>query len=98
MNCRQAVSSVTSVNADAKTVDLTFDVQKGPQVTIERIDVIGNTKTRDKVIRRELRVYEGELYNGTGVRRSKERVTALGFFETVDITQKPGSADDRIVL
>jgi outer membrane protein insertion porin family len=92
------VNPVTSVNADAKTVDLTFDVQKGPQVTIERIDVIGNTKTRDKVIRREMRVYEGELYSGTGVRRSKERVTALGFFETVDVTQKPGSADDKIVL
>lgn len=92
------INPVTSVNADSKTVDLTFDIQKGPQVTIERIDVIGNTKTRDKVIRRELRVYEGELYSGTGVRRSKDRVTALGFFETVDITQKPGSADDRIVL
>ncbi|WP_225413776.1 outer membrane protein assembly factor BamA [Stigmatella hybrida] len=92
------INPVTSVNAEEKTVDLTFDVQKGPQVTIERIDIVGNTKTRDKVIRRELRVYEGELYNGTGVRRSRERATALGFFETVDITQKPGSADDRIVL
>ncbi len=92
------INPVTSVNADDKTVDLTFDIQKGPQVTIERIDVIGNSKTRDRVIRRELRVYEGELYSGTGVRRSRERVTALGFFETVDITQKPGSADDRIVL
>ena len=92
------VNPITSVNAAGKTVDLTFDVQKGPQVTIERIDVIGNTKTRDKVIRREMRVYEGELYSGTGVRRSKERVTALGFFETVDVTQKPGSGDDKIVL
>ncbi|MFL5345227.1 MAG: outer membrane protein assembly factor BamA [Hyalangium sp.] len=92
------INPVTAVNADSKTVDLTFDVQKGPQVTIERIDLIGNSKTRDRVIRRELRVYEGELYNGTGVRKSKERVTALGFFETVDITQKPGSADDKIVL
>lgn len=92
------INPVTSVNADNRTVDLTFDVQKGPQVTIERIDISGNTKTRDKVIRRELRVYEGELYSGTGVRRSKERVTALGFFETVEITQRPGSADDTIVL
>ncbi|MCP3101407.1 outer membrane protein assembly factor BamA [Myxococcus sp. K15C18031901] len=92
------VNPVTSVNAENRTVDLTFDVQKGPQVTIERIEVTGNSKTRDKVIRRELRVYEGELYNGTGVRRSKERVTALGFFETVEITQRPGSKDDTIVL
>ncbi|NOJ78443.1 outer membrane protein assembly factor BamA [Myxococcus xanthus] len=92
------INPITSVNADSRTVDLTFDVQKGPQVTIERIDVVGNSKTRDKVIRRELRVYEGELYSGTGVRRSRERVTALGFFETVEITQRPGSADDTIVL
>ncbi|MDY7229968.1 outer membrane protein assembly factor BamA [Hyalangium rubrum] len=92
------INPVTAVNADAKTVDLTFDIQKGPQVTIERIDIIGNSKTRDKVIRREMRVYEGELFNGTGVRRSKDRVNALGFFETVDITQKPGSTDDRLVL
>ena len=92
------INPVTSVNAETRTVDLTFDVQKGPQVTIERIEVAGNSKTRDKVIRRELRVYEGELYNGTGVRRSKERVTALGFFETVEITQSAGSKDDTIVL
>ncbi|MET0401515.1 MAG: outer membrane protein assembly factor BamA, partial [Cystobacter sp.] len=92
------INPVTDISADKRTVDLTFDVQKGPQVTIERIDIVGNTKTRDKVIRRELRAYEGELYSGTGVRRSKERVTALGFFETVEVTQKPGSRDDSIVL
>ncbi|MGZ3457800.1 MAG: outer membrane protein assembly factor BamA, partial [Archangium sp.] len=92
------INPVTNINPDAKTVDLTFDVQKGAQVTVERIDIIGNTKTRDKVIRRELRVYEGELYSGTGVRRSKDRVTALGFFETVEVTQKPGSRDDTIVI
>ncbi len=92
------INPVTNINADTRTVDLTFDVQKGPQVTIERIEVVGNSKTRDKVIRRELRVYEGELFSGTGVRRSKERVTALGFFETVEVTQKPGSRDDTIAI
>ncbi|WP_257461163.1 outer membrane protein assembly factor BamA [Archangium lipolyticum] len=92
------INPVTAVNAETKTVDLTFDVQKGPQVSIERIDIVGNTKTRDKVIRRELRVYEGELYSGTGVRRSKERVTALGFFETVEVTQKPGTSPDTIII
>lgn len=92
------ITPQTATDADKRTVDITFDVQKGPQVTIERIDIIGNTKTRDKVIRREMRVYEGDLYSGTGVRRSKERVTALGFFETVEVTQKPGTAEDRIVL
>ncbi|HVE85264.1 MAG TPA: outer membrane protein assembly factor BamA, partial [Myxococcales bacterium] len=92
------VNPVTSIDAEKKTVNLTFDIQKGRQVTIERIDVAGNTKTRDKVIRRELRIYEGDLFSGTNLRRSKERVTALGFFETVEVAHKPGSDDSRVVV
>jgi outer membrane protein insertion porin family len=89
---------VTQVRQDELLVDLTFDIQKGRQAYIERIDIRGNTKTRDKVIRRELRVYEGELFSGTGLRRSKERVTALGFFETVEVQHKPGSDDSRVLI
>jgi outer membrane protein insertion porin family len=59
--------------------------------------VTGNDKTRDKVIRRELRIYEGEYFSGTGIKVSKARVNALGFFETVEITTKKGSAEDLIV-
>lgn len=92
------ITPVTAVNAEAKTIDLTFDVQKGPLVFIERIDIVGNTKTRDKVIRRQLRVFEGELFSGTGMRRSKEKVTALGFFETVEVTHKPGSDGEHVVV
>ncbi|MHB8876365.1 MAG: outer membrane protein assembly factor BamA [Myxococcaceae bacterium] len=92
------ITPVTQVNADAKTIDLTFDVQKGQQVAIERIEVVGNTKTRDKVIRRELRVYEGDLFSGTGLRKSKERVTALGFFETVEVSHKPGADSGHVVV
>ncbi|WP_370459183.1 outer membrane protein assembly factor BamA [Aggregicoccus sp. 17bor-14] len=92
------ISPVTATDPEHRTVAVTFDAQKGKQVTIERIDIVGNTKTRDQVIRREMRVYEGELYSGTGMRRSKERITALGFFESVEVTQKPGSRDDLIVL
>ncbi len=92
------ITPVTAVNAEARTIDLTFDVQRGRQVTIERIDVVGNTKTRDKVIRRQLRVFEGELFSGTGLRRSKEKVTALGYFETVEVAHKPGSDDSHVVV
>ena len=92
------ITPVTAVNAEAKTIDLTFDVQKGPKVYIERIEIVGNTKTRDKVIRRQLRVFEGELFNGTGMRRSKEKATALGFFETVEVTHKPGSDGEHVVV
>jgi len=92
------ITPVTALHADSKTIDLTFDVQKGSQVTIERIDIIGNTKTRDKVIRRHLKVYEGELFSGSGMRRSKEKVTQLGFFETVEVTHKPGSDKEHVVI
>ncbi len=92
------ITPQTNVHPDKKVVDLTFDVQKGEKVYIERIEIVGNTKTRDKVIRRELRIYEGELFSGSGLRLSRQRVTALGFFETVDITYKRGSSDNTMVM
>ncbi len=91
------VNPVTNVHADTRTIDLTYDVQPGQKVYFERIDIVGNAKTRDKVIRRELRVYEGELYSGSGINLSKQRVNALGFFDKVEITTKKGSGDDKIV-
>ncbi|TMA23727.1 MAG: outer membrane protein assembly factor BamA [Deltaproteobacteria bacterium] len=92
------VTPDTAVDAEKKTVDLTYNFQKGNLVTIERIELVGNSKTRDKVIRREMRVSEGDLYSGTGMRLSKARVTALGFFDSVEINQKRGSTDDKMVL
>jgi outer membrane protein insertion porin family len=92
------VVPLTAIDAEKKIVDLNFEIQKGQQVTIERIDIVGNTKTRDKVIRRQLRVYEQELFNGTGIRISKERVNALGYFETVDVTHKPGRDQTHVVV
>jgi len=91
------VTPLTDTDAEKKILDLTYEVQPGPVTSFERIDVVGNDKTRDKVIRRELRIYEGERFSGTGVKVSKQRVTALGFFETVEISTKRGSADDKIV-
>jgi outer membrane protein insertion porin family len=90
------VTPLTDTDAASKTLDLTFEVQPGPVTYFESIEVVGNEKTRDKVIRRELRIYEGEKFSGTGLKASKQRVTALGFFETVEITTKRGTADDRI--
>lgn len=87
-----------TVHADTRTIDLTFEVQKGQQVTIERIDIVGNTKTRDLVIRRQMRVYEGELFTGTGMRKSQERVTQLGFFETVEVKHKPGKDNQHVTV
>ena len=86
----------TPVNEKTRTVDVAFEIQKGPLVTFDRIRIRGNTKTRDKVIRRELRIFEGDTYNQTQLDYSKRRVTALGFFEKVDVSTKRGSSDDKM--
>jgi outer membrane protein insertion porin family len=91
------VTPLTDTDPAKKTLGLTFEVEPGVVTTFERIEVVGNEKTRDKVIRRELRIFEGERFSGTGLKVSKQRVNALGFFETVEISTKRGSADDKIV-
>jgi len=80
------------------TLSLRLNVQSGPRVTIERIEITGNTKTQDSVIRRELRVYEGEFYSASMLRLSEQRANALGFFEKVAVTTRQGSRPDRMVL
>jgi outer membrane protein insertion porin family len=91
------VVPMTQVDAKTRIIDIEYEVQPGSLVRFERIEITGNSKTRDKVIRRELRIYEGELTSGSGMRQSKQRVTALGFFESVDITTRRGSADDLLI-
>jgi len=83
---------------DDDTLELVVRIDSGPRVKIERIDVTGNTKTQDGVIRRELRVYEGEWYSASLLRLSEQRANALGFFEKVNITTKQGSRPDRMTL
>jgi outer membrane protein insertion porin family len=86
--------------ADPKThtVNVNFQIIEGPRVYVERIDIVGNTRTIDPVIRREMLVSEGDAYNRVLVDRSKIRVRSLGFFKDVDIQQQPGSAPDKTVL
>lgn len=91
------VVPMTQVDAKTRIIDIEYEIQPGGLVRFERIEIAGNTKTRDKVIRRELRIYEGELFSGTGMRQSRQRVTALGFFESVDVTTRRGSTDELLV-
>jgi outer membrane protein insertion porin family len=88
----------TELDAARQEVDIVIPIRRGPPVRIERIQVRGNTKTRDRVIRRELEVKEGQLFSETGLEDSKRRVTALGYFERVDMSTEQGSAPDRIVV
>lgn len=87
-----------SRNKDKKTVDLVFDVTDGPHVYIERLDITGNTRTMDKVVRREFRVAEGDAFNAALVRRSRQRLQDLGYFNTVVVNNSPGSAPDKTVV
>ena len=91
------VNPVTKLDPQARTLGLTFDVQPGRKVFFERIEIQGNAKTRDKVVRRELRIYEGDLFSASAIKISKQRITALGYFETAEISTRKGSSDDRII-
>ncbi len=92
------VSPLTRQDKERRILNFDMQIQKGGKVWIERIHVVGNDKTRDKVVRREMRIAEGDLYSSTDVRRSKAKVYQLGYFETVEINEEMGSRDDRIVL
>lgn len=84
---------------DSLTMGINFRIANAPRVYVERVDINGNTLTQDKVVRREFRLAEGDAFNSFLVKRSKDRINSLGFFqEKLDIEQKPGSAPDRIVL
>ncbi len=79
-------------------VNITYDVKKNKQVYFETIIISGNTKTRDKVIRRELKVFEQELYNGKGLKRGVRNLYRLDYFEEVKVNTFKGSSDDKMVL
>ena len=83
---------------DSRTIDVTFDVQEGPRVYIERINVSGNVRTLDRVIRREFQLVEGDAFNTSKIRRSRRRIRNLGFFERVELTNVPGSSVDKTVV
>ena len=85
-------------NPAKHTVDLEFDIVNGKRSWVERIDITGNTVTRDKVIRREFRFAEGDPNDPALVRQTKQRLTDLGYFTDVKLTPTPGSASDRVIM
>ena len=96
------VSPLVKVDLDKRQISLTFEVSRGKKAYFERINIRGNSKTRDKVIRREMKIAEGELFNNTNLDISKRRITALGFFkcgddkEPVTVSTKRGSSDEFV--
>lgn len=85
-------------NPETNTIDVTFEVNEGPRVYVEEININGNQQTLDRVVRREMRLVEGDAFNRVLVDRSQRRVRGLGFFSEVEIDELPGSAPDRSVL
>jgi outer membrane protein insertion porin family len=81
-----------------RRVDVTFEVAEGTRAYVERIDILGNSRTADRVIRREFRIAEGDPFNAAQVRRSRQRIRDLGYFGGAEIAVQPGSAPDRTVL
>ncbi len=87
---------LTSLDHEKQRMNITFDIRKGDLVYFERINIIGNVKTRDKVLRRELKIAEGELYSGTKLKKSRQKVNALGFFEEVNLSTERGTAPNKL--
>ncbi len=85
-------------NPDTDTIDVTFNVSEGQRVYVDRINVIGNTRTIDPVIRRELMLTEGDAFNRTLVERSRNNLRGLGFFKEVTIEETRGAAPDRSIV
>jgi outer membrane protein insertion porin family len=85
-------------NFETKTINLVFVVEEGARAYIERINIRGNTRTRDYVIRREFDLGEGDAYNRALVDRAERRLKNLNYFKSVKITNEPGSAPDRVVV
>ncbi len=92
------VSPQLARNRENQTIDLTYVVKPGPRVYVERINIAGNVRTLDNVIRREFRLAEGDPFNTSKLSRTEQRLNNLGYFEKVEVKNEPGSAADKTVV
>ncbi len=83
---------------DEREVAVNFQIEEGPHVFVERINITGNSRTRDEVVRREMQLAEGDSFNTAKIRESRKRIKNLDFFEEVDINNVPGSAPDKTIV
>ena len=92
------VIPVFDKNPETRTIDVTFTVRPGPRVYISRINIEGNSRTQDHVIRREMRLAEGDAFSNTRLQRSRDRLQVLDYFETVELKQEETNDPDRIAI
>ncbi|MFN4172665.1 MAG: outer membrane protein assembly factor BamA [Pseudorhodobacter sp.] len=93
-----AIEPRVTRNDRTQTLDIVFAITRGPRVFVERIDIEGNTTTLDEVIRREFRTAEGDPFNPREIRRSAERIRALGYFSNAAVDAEQGSAADQVIV
>lgn len=92
------VNPEVKTDPDKKTIDITLNVINGPKVYIQRIDITGNTRTQDQVIRRQLTVAEGDAYNQSKIDDSTREIKDLGYFKDEKLTTSPGSTPQQVIL
>ena len=85
-------------DAAKREIAIAYEVGEGPRVFVERIEITGNVRTKDKVVRREFRIAEGDAFNAEAIRRTRTRLTDLGYFTSVDINTAPGSTPDKAIV
>ncbi len=95
---KATVEPETELEPDRRIVNITVVIRRGPPCHVERIEIQGNEKTRDRVIRREILLIEGEKYSQTKLDDSKARITALGYFESVNMSEADGKESDGLVI
>ena len=91
------VNPITKTDDEKKTVDVTVQINKGRRIYIGKVEIKGNTRTRENVIRRDVRVIEGSLYNARGLARTRQRLTRTNYFETVEVAEKRRPGNDEIL-
>ncbi len=92
------VNPIEKKDRDKLTVDVTYEITQGPRVYIERIDITGNIRTLNSVIRRQFQLAEGDAFNSALLRKAQQRLRDLNYFEKVDVTTAPGDAPDKVIV
>ena len=92
------VNPQSSQDTPNRRINLTYEINEGPEVFVERINITGNTRSQEKILRREIPMHEGDFYTSAKLERARQRLNNLGYFEQVKATTAPGSAKDKIIV
>ena len=92
------VNPQSSQDTANRRINLTYEINEGPEVFVERINITGNTRSQEKILRREIPMHEGDFYTSAKLERARQRLNNLGYFEQVKATTSPGSAKDKIIV